>query len=195
MISQQQLKQALQAIDKANQADPNTVLINGQTIAKELIYGQRMSQSLKQFMPDAGCELQIAARAQHIQRWQQPRSDFPTGKIGYYQWRIQLGKYHAQQTAGILRQLGVAPEAISTVESLLKKQNLKSDPQMQTLEDVICLVFLEFYFESFAQKHQEDKIISILQKTWAKMSPQGQRTALKLPLPKHLLTLVKKALG
>ncbi|MFW2377494.1 MAG: DUF4202 family protein, partial [Cellulophaga baltica] len=61
-------------------------------------------------------------------------------------------------------------------------------------EDVICLVFLEYYFEPFAQKYSEEKLIDILQKTWRKMSKEGQEAALKLPLSANSLTLVGKAL-
>lgn len=195
MISQEQLSSAIEAIDKANQADPNTTEFNGQHIPTELLYGQRMSLCLSKFAADASPELQIAARAQHIQRWQLKRSDFPMNKAGYYKWRTQLGRFHAEQTMQILQELKVEPESVEKVGALLRKENLKKDAQMQCLEDVICLVFLTYYFEPFAEKHQEEKLISILQKTWAKMSPQGHEAALQLELPEHLLTLVKKALS
>jgi len=193
MISSQQLDLAIQAIDKANQNDPNTVTLKGQDIACELIYGQRMSQCLKNFEAEPSAELQIAARAQHIQRWQLKRSEFPMDRAGYYKWRIQLGRFHAEKTTEILQQLAVSSKSIEQVQSLLQKENLKQDPEMQTLEDVICLVFLEFYFGPFAEKHPEQKIISIVQKTWAKMSDKGHSAALQLP--EHLLSLVKKALS
>ena len=78
---------------------------------------------------------------------------------------------------------------------LLLKKQLKKDSETQALEDVICLVFLEFYFEPFAAKHTEEKVIDILRKTWRKMSEDGQAAALKLPLSADAIALVGKALN
>ena len=38
-------------------------------------------------------------------------------------------------------------------------------------------------------------MIGIIQKTWKKMSPQGQEQALQLDLPEDVLNLVKEALA
>ena len=67
----------------------------------------------------------------------------------------------------------------------------------QILEDVICLVFLEFYFVPFAPQYSEQKLAGIIRKTWRKMSERGKQTALTLaPLwPPELLGIVKKAVG
>jgi len=63
-------------------------------------------------------------------------------------------------------------------------------------EDAICLVFLENEFVDFLGKHEEDKIIEILQKTWKKMSRQGHQAALELveTLPPDARRVVGKAL-
>ena len=66
---------------------------------------------------------------------------------------------------------------------------------MQTLEDVICLVFLENYFADFSSKYDEEKMIGIIQRTWAKMTPRGHEIALTLDIPEEPLNLVKKALA
>ena len=58
-----------------------------------------------------------------------------------------------------------------------------------------CLVFLNHYFDAFANKHSEEKIIDIVQKTWGKMSDKGRQAALALTLPPHLEKLVAKALA
>ncbi|NCB60081.1 MAG: DUF4202 family protein, partial [Gammaproteobacteria bacterium] len=63
------------------------------------------------------------------------------------------------------------------------------------LEDVICLVFLQYYFAEFAKVHDEAKLIDILQKTWRKMSEAGHQAALSLPLPDEQKTLIAKALA
>ena len=109
-------------------------------------------------------------------------------------WRQELKKFHATKAASILEDIGYDKETIDNVKFLLQKKQLKKNEETQTLEDVICLVFLEFYFEPFAHKHPEDKTIDILQKTWRKMSTKGQEAALELPLSKFSLDLITKAL-
>ncbi len=77
----------------------------------------------------------------------------------------------------------------------MQKRGLRRDPETQTLEDVICLVFVLYYLDDFARKHDEAKLIDIIQKTWAKMSDAGHQAALAATLPDHLATLIKKALS
>ncbi|WP_026971152.1 DUF4202 domain-containing protein [Aliagarivorans marinus] len=196
MNAQQNFLQAvLDDIDLFNQQDPNIQLDEqGDSLPKELLYGQRMSAMLEQFGGDE-LALQIAARAQHIGRWLSPRSDYPEGKKGYLQWRKDLGSKHAQLCCEILDKHGADGELQQQVTKLLTKQGIKRDPLVQALEDVICLVFLRYYFEEFAAKHDDDKVVDIVRKTWAKMSERGQQHALTLPLSESSLALVQKALN
>ena len=188
-------EQALKLIDERNATDPNLETVDGKEYPKELLYSQRMSQKLLEFIPDASKELQIAARAQHICRWQIPRKDYPMDKVGYLKWREELKKMHAKITAEILETSGYDKEFIDRVAFLIRKKMLKKDADTQALEDVICLVFLQFYFEEFAAKHNDEKVIDILQKTWRKMSDEGHQAALKLPLSENSLSLIKQALA
>ena len=80
------------------------------------------------------------------------------------------------------------------MQGLVIKKNLKRDPDAQTLEDTLCLVFLEKQFSAFAQK-EADKIVAIVRKTWPKMSAEGQTAALGLPLSKTDLAIIEQALG
>lgn len=194
MPTSTRLLNTLAAIDKANQEDPNSEQVNGAYTAKEYLYGLRMSERLKQFCPDASETLQLAVRAQHIRRWDIPRSDYPMGRAGYKQWRSRLGVYHGEVAGEIMAAHGYAQEDIDQVQMLLSKRNLKRDPEVQALEDVACMVFLEHYLEEFARKHEQSKLISILRKTWQKMSPEGQQAALALPLSAAMKTLVEQAL-
>jgi len=116
-------------------------------------------------------------------------------RVGYLKWREELKKMHAQVTGDLLESLDFEKEFIDRVQFLIKKKRIKKDQESQTLEDVICLVFLSYYFEDFAAKHETDKVIDIVQKTWAKMSEKGQEAALKLPLSATTLDLVGKALA
>jgi len=189
------LEQAIEAIDAKNAKDPNLENAEGQMLPKELLYAKRMTAQLLTFQPDASQEVQIAARAQHICRWKSPREDYPMNRIGYLKWREDLKKMHANLTAEILQDLDFEKAVIDRVMFLIKKKRIKKDAESQLLEDVICLVFLQYYFEDFAAKHEEEKLIDIVQKTWAKMSEKGQAAALKLPLSKTTLALVGKALA
>ena len=81
------------------------------------------------------------------------------------------------------------------VASLVRKEEIKRDPEAQTLEDVICLVFLENYFAEFAAAHDEEKVINILRRTWKKMSERGREMAKGLEIPAAAGELVRRAVG
>jgi len=193
------LSNTLSAIDDINRQDPNTILANGSSQAKELVYGQQMTACLTQYWPEANELLQIAVRAQHIKRWQLKRTEFAEGKSGYYQWRIAQGKFHAKLTASIMLEQGFTNEEAEQCASIIRKENLKTNSDSQTLEDVACLVFLMHYFDEFAAKYTEQdneaKIVRIVQLTWKKMSDEAHDIALSLTLPEHLGVIVTKALS
>ena len=70
-----------------------------------------------------------------------------------------------RQGGQILAKVGYDQATIARVQDLLRKKNLKSDPQMQTLEDVACLVFLENDFADLARQHDAAKMVDIIRKT------------------------------
>ncbi|WP_188150553.1 DUF4202 domain-containing protein [Teredinibacter waterburyi] len=191
------LTEVLDAIDNCNRADPNQEfdLISGTMHPKELLYGQRMSQELALFLPNASEHLQIAARGQHIERWTSARSDYPEGRAGYKKWRSQLGLFHASRVGSLMEAIGYENSDIERVKFLLQKRQLRRDEETQALENVICLVFLRYYLDAFAAKHDEPKLIDIIQKTWGKMSEAGHSAALALPLSSDMQSLVGKALS
>jgi hypothetical protein len=188
---------AITSFDALNAQDPNQVIVNGITVPKELLYGQRMSNMLARYAPDASETLRLAARSQHIQRWMIPRTDYPMTKPGYMQWRTKLKSFHAEVASRILKEHGYDELTIQRVSALLKKDNLHSDIEAQTLEDVIVLAFLEHDLEAFVQKYSdysEDKLMTILRKSYLKMSDKGRAAALTLiKIPENLLPLVLKA--
>ncbi len=186
---------AIGRIDEENAKDPNREYYQGQSTAKELVYSYRMSEQLDSFVPDAPEALKLAVRAHHICRWEIPRSSYPDDRKGYLQWRNALKTFHADKTADILEEVGYDASDIDRVRFLIEKKQLKKDADTQALEDVICLVFLQHYAEDFSRKETEDKMISILQKTWRKMSDEGQKAALQLEMPVTVRTLVEKALA
>lgn len=195
MTDLSRLEKTLAAFDAANLQDPNTEIVDGKPVAKEWIYAQRMSVQLHKFCDVPSEALQLATRSQHICRWKSPRSDYPMDRSGYKKWRLDLAQLHGDIAGEIMAEQGYDETIIARVKDLLLKRSLKRDEEVQALEDVVCLVFLEFYLEDFATKHDEAKLIDIIQKTWNKMSTKGHEAALKLPLSDAMLGLVGKALS
>ena len=186
---------AIAIIDKKNAEDPNKYQASDLEYSKELLYSQRMTRKLLQFDPNASKALQIAARAQHICRWKIGRNEYPMDRVGYLKWREELKKMHAKLTAEILEQVGFDNQFVERVQKIVLKKLIKKNEESQTLEDVICLVFLDYYFDEFAAKHTDEKIIDILKKTWVKMSDNGHAAALKIPFSDKSLALVKQAIS
>ncbi len=195
MINSEIFNKAIQLFDEANAADPNKELFEGKDYSKELLYANRMTDRLNLFAPNSSEALKLTVRCQHICRWQIPRDSYEMTRVGYLKWRKDLKDFHAAKATSILKEVGYNDELIHQVELLLLKKNLKKNKETQTLEDVVCLVFLEFYFLKFSKKYAEEKLIEIIQKTWKKMSENGHKAALELKLPGAALTLITKALA
>ena len=195
MTTTAKLNRAFSLFDEANSNDPNKEIAGGKTYPKEVLYGIRMTNVLNAFEPNASQALQLTARCQHICRWEIPRDSYEMNRTGYLKWRQELKKYHAAKAKELLLKLEYSQDIIKQVEFLLLKKQLKKNEETQTLEDVICLVFLEYYFEPFAVKHDETKVIDILQKTWRKMSKKGHKAALKIAYSKESSKLVHKAIS
>lgn len=182
-------------IDAENAQDPNSEIYQSNNYPKELLYSSRMYDRLMDFYPNASEEVQIASKAQHICRWKMPRESYPMDRVGYLKWREELKKFHAQTTAEILKKAGYSQAFIDRVSFLIEKKLLKKDAETQLLEDVICLVFLEYYFDAFVQKHDREKMKNIILKTWNKMSEAGHQEALKINFSDANLQLIKDSLG
>ena len=198
--SQSILETALALIDAANSEDPNQVNADGKSWPKELLYSQRMSDMLQRYAPGADDAIQLAIRAQHVQRWKSPRDAYPMDRIGYLQWRKDLYKIQAQTAVDLLVQAGYAEDVTDRVYQAVAKLKIKENPDTQMLEDVTDLVFIEHYMLAFASKHpeyDEEKWLDIILKTWKKMSGEAQQFALSgsITLPEPLVPLIKKAVS
>ncbi|KAI1849462.1 hypothetical protein JX265_012711 [Neoarthrinium moseri] len=192
----------LQLIDDAHAEDPRTTLNeDGNTKPYELHYACKMTKWLAARCPDASPSLQLACRAQHFRRWEIPRNSYPMTRPGYLTWRAKQKAQAASQIAELLASSSISPalpqEEIDRVAALIRKEDLKSNEETQVLEDVACLVFLDDQFDDFEKKEDidEEKITSILRKTWAKMSSKGQELALAMDHSDRAKTLIGKALA
>ncbi len=189
----------LAQIDQANLQDPNQAEFEGRLQAKEYIYSQHMTRWLFNLEANPSELMQIACRAQHLERWTIARNTYPEGRAAYYQWRKACNIMHGQRAAEIMAQCGYSEQDCQHVATVISKRELRQDADTQLLEDVACLVFLERYFAEFYEQnpdYDEEKWLRIVRRTWDKMSDRAHNAALDLAatLPEHLLALVQKAI-
>jgi hypothetical protein len=149
-----------------------------------------MSEMLVGFVERPSAELQIAVRGQHIERWLRPRGDYPDGRTGYLQWRRDAAEFHARRLGELMAAEGFDEAACSRVGVLVRKISIKTDPEVQALEDVAGLVFMRWYFAGFAARRSPDELFQIVAKTARKMSAEGRKEALRFPLPSELLPAI-----
>jgi hypothetical protein len=187
----QKFEAALRRFDEENSRDPN--LENSQP--RELLYAQRLTAWVLRLNPNASEELRLAARCQHICRWQSPRENYPRTRAGYLKWRADLKKFHAEKSGAILSEVGYDADIIRRVQELNLKKNFPADADTRTLEDALCLVFLEFQFAALAAKTADDKTINALQKSWGKMTDAARAEALKLNYGEREKALLHRALN
>lgn len=192
-MSEKQFQQVIRKIDEANSADPHKVPMEGGLQPHELAYSGWVTDWVRRLDPAAGEELLIAARGQHISRWEIPRGTYPDDRSGYLRWREALKQLHAEKVGRIMREAGYPEESVEKVARIILKKNIR-DPESQTVEDALCLVFLERQFTDLNSKEPEEKMLEILRKTWRKMGEKGRAVALTLALPAPEQALLKKAL-
>lgn len=168
------LIKVLNAIDLANSADPSVE--DGQPAA--LVYGLRMTAELDRWVAGPGELLQIAARGQHVERWLLPRSAYPDGKDGYLTWRREQLRRHAARIGEFMSREGYTAADIDRIGVLLRKEGIKRDADVQTLEDVICFTFIRWYLGPFATGRDGESLTRIIEKTARKMSAKARAQVL-----------------
>jgi hypothetical protein len=188
------LEQAFNLFDAYNQQAPVKVTWNGQDYPSEYFYALQLFEWVKKLDPQASEPLLLASRCQHIGRWEIARTTYPEGRVGYLTWRKDLSKFHAQKATEILQSLGYETNINNRVNEIILKKGLNTNNEVQTMEDALCLVFLEFQYDDLIKKQSEEKMIRILQKTWAKMSTAGKQFALSLTYSETGGELLNKAL-
>ena len=182
---------AIRRFDEENGRDPNQE--NGWP--RELLYAERLTNWVLRLCPNASEPLRLAARCQHLRRWEIPRASYPMTRPGYLKWRADLKKFHAQRAGEILRAVGYDEETIRRVQDLNLKKNFPADAECRVLEDALCLMFLEFQLTGLAAKTDDDKMVNALKKSWEKMTESARAEALKLNYGEREKGLIQKALG
>ena len=110
-------------IDAAHAADPARAT-DGRPA--ELVYGERVEAWVARLVPAASPALRLAARAQHLERWQTPRATFPDGKAGYLTWRRSLYIRQAERARALLLAAGVPAAEAADVATWVSKTGLKT---------------------------------------------------------------------
>ena len=190
---QSKFDRACELIDAANREDPTTVVVAGSTYPREYLYSKWLVEWVQALRPDASESLLLAARCQHIRRLRIQRDAYPMNRAGYLKWRADLKKFHADEAGQLLEQAGYDSPTLERVRTLNLKKDLKTDPECQTLEDALCLVFLEYQFADFLEKNNDEaKMLNILQKSWNKMSPAGHAAASRIQFNPRQQALLAK---
>jgi hypothetical protein len=199
-VADDRLARALAAIDAANADDPVRITVRGEERPKEAAHAELVSEWVRRLTEAPSDELLLAARAHHLRRWAIPRASYPMGRSGYLRWRKAQHEQHATDVARILDDGGFDAATISRVQDLVRKRGLgrdadTRDPEVQVLEDALCLVFLETQLAELASRFDDNKVIDILQKTARKMSDRGLAAAGEIELDERGRSLLERALA
>ena len=80
IVNQERFNRAIALFDELNSKDPNREILGRKERPKELLYAERISTMLKNYVLNPSETLQLAARCQHIQRWKIERGSYPMTK-------------------------------------------------------------------------------------------------------------------
>jgi hypothetical protein len=192
-LGDSRLVRAIAAIDAANADDPHTLVVRGERRPKELAHAELVSEWVAALCPAASEALLLAARAHHVRRWEIARDGFPQGRAGYHRWRRAQHAHHAEILGAILAEVGYDEATIARARAIVAKQGLGRDPEVQVLEDALCLVFLETQLRELGGRLADDKLEGVLRKTLAKMSAAAIARARALPLDPESRALLERA--
>ncbi|OHV12169.1 DUF4202 domain-containing protein [Kushneria phosphatilytica] len=196
MSDSDRFRNAMARLNREHADDPrSTVNEQGESVPHELLYAKRMSAWLERVHPEAPDYLRLAVCAQHLRRWEIPRDRYPMDRPGYHAWRTELKQRQADLAQEIVLECGYDRETAERVAALVRKEDLRHDVDTRALEDTACLVFLQYEFDAFAAKHEDERVVTILRRTWRKMSERGHQLAGEIHLTGRSRALVERALA
>jgi limonene-1,2-epoxide hydrolase len=186
---------AISAIDAGNADDPNIVTIRSRTGPKEILHAELATEWVERLAPAPSEPLLLAARGHHFRRWTVPRASAPAGRAGYLRWRKSLQAQHARELGALLVEAGYESETVERVQSIVRKEHLASDPEVQVLEDALCLVFLETQLTDVAARLDPTTLTRVIIRTAEKMSAAGRAAIADVPLDEHARRILASATG
>jgi len=188
------LEKAFELFDAFNKQDPGTITWEGVIYPAEYFYAVQLYNWVLKLAPAASEMVLLASRSQHIGRWKVPRNSYPEGKSAYLRWRTDLAKYHAETAGQLMLQAGYNLKEVKYIQQIIRKEQLRTNPEVQVIENALCLVFLQFQYEDFIVKHDDKKVITIIKKSWTKMTEPGRNAALTLHFSEKGKALILEAL-
>ena len=195
MADSERFARAIAAIDAGNAEDPNVVIVGARTGPKEIVHAELVTEWVRRLRPDPGEALLLAARGHHFRRWTVPRSSAPAGRAGYLRWRKSLQDQHARELGALLAAAGYDDELVGRVQAIVRKQDLATDPEVQALEDALCLVFLEAQLDDVAARLDAETLTRVIIRTAKKMSEAGRAAIADVPLDAHGRGILASALA
>lgn len=135
----------------------------------------------------------LAARAHHLRRWAVPRSSYPEGRAGYLRWRRDQKDRHATEVVPLLAAAGYGEAVTNRVQVLLRRVRLDPASGTQTIEDAACLAFVETQLAEVADRLDRGKVVDVLRRTIAKMSPAALALVAEIPLADEERALLHEA--
>jgi hypothetical protein len=192
---EEMVAEAHRRFDAVNAEDARILEVDGVARPRELVQADRLEAWVHRVVPEPSLPLRLAARCQHLARFRIPRAEYPEGRVGYLTWRRDLAQMHAELAEAILVDVGFDEATREAVKRINLKKTIKQHAEVQAMEDALCLAFLEHELVPFIDDYEDEKIVDILRKSWAKMSERGHTLALGLPLSGRALSLVERALS
>lgn len=195
MADTERFTRAITAIDVGNAEDPNIVTVRSRTGPKEIAHAELVTEWVERLAPGASEPLLLAARGHHFRRWTVPRASAPAGRAGYLRWRKSLQEQHARELGTLLSTAGYDGDTVERVQSIVRKEHLASDPEVQALEDALCLVFLETQLTDVAARLDPTTLTRVIMRTAEKMSEAGRAAIAEVPLDEHARKILAAATG
>ena len=193
---EEKIARVLARLDRMNAEDPRREMDGDLSVPAETLYARRLWAWILRLQPAPSPALRIASRGQHVRRWTRPRAQFPEGRGGYLRWREALKRFHADTVEAVMREEGIVDDAIlGAVRAIILKTDRRPGGDPQTMEDALCLAFLETQFSDLARKTDSETMIGVIRKTWNKMSEPARRLALEVPYDPVDRALLQKALA
>lgn len=187
--------EALRRIDSANGDDPRVEATGDGPRPRELLFSLRTYDWVGRLLPDPSEALLLATRAHTLRRWMIPRERYPRTNLGYHEWRDALARFHGEEAAAILREVGYPEAMIERVGALITRKLWPGDVEARALEDADCLVFLETKLAGYVGEWGEEKTVTILRGTWRKMTPAAREFARGLALSPAEGALLTRAIS
>lgn len=104
-------------------------------------------------------------------------------------------KKHTGIAVEVFERAAIGEQVRPQARAVNFKEGLKTNPDSQPMESALRLYFLEREFAESAAKHEDEKVVDIVQKTWREMSERGRELALQWPRSGREKVLVGRVLS